>query len=456
MEERKEVNAMAKRQKSNRNREESYAQRRQKLTEIQYEHLVERHVIRPSNSHYRVLDEYAHKANNVYNQALYRVRQALFKGSWMTYSQLDKSLKKSRDQKDCMIYSSMNSVHLVQQILRLVAQNMTSWKKARDAYRKAPHKFTGRPKLPGYHKKGGRATIFIDNQTAKLHKGGYVEIPVLDNFRIELQHKDTTAIQQVRIIPQHGRFIVEVVYRTNKEITYKPDNGRYLSIDPGLDNAFALASNVDGFQPVLINGRPIKALNQYYNKTRARLYQAHDFSNQPRSSRRLERLEFFRDQKIDRFAHEASRRIVDIALSHDIATIVIGKNKGQKRSCYMGKRINQNFIGIPHQVMVNRIKYKANLEGIVVIETEESYTSQTSFLDHEMPVRENGDKMRKKQGKSPAKRRIKRGLYRSDTGRLINADINAALQILKKVVPTAYANGIEGIGLSPIKLNLSF
>ncbi|WP_304755237.1 RNA-guided endonuclease InsQ/TnpB family protein, partial [Dubosiella newyorkensis] len=303
---------MAKRQKSNRNREESYAQRRQKLTEIQYEHLVERHVIRPSNSHYRVLDEYAHKANNVYNQALYRVRQALFDGRWMTYSQLDKSLKKSRDQKDCMIYSSMNSVHLVQQILRCVSDTMSSWKKARDAYRKAPHKFTGRPKLPGYHMKGGRSTIFIDNQTAKLRKGGYVEIPVLDNFRIELQHKDTTAIQQVRIIPQHGRFIVEVVYRTNKEIAYKPDNGRYLSIDPGLDNAFALASNVEGFQPVLINGRPIKALNQYYNKERARLYQTHDLSNQPRSSRRLDRLEFFRDQKIDRFAHEASRRIVDI------------------------------------------------------------------------------------------------------------------------------------------------
>ncbi|WP_369524539.1 IS200/IS605 family accessory protein TnpB-related protein [Dubosiella newyorkensis] len=184
--------------------------------------------------------------------------------------------------------------------------------------------------------------------------------------------------------------------------------------------------------------------------------QTHDLSNQPRSSRRLERLEFFRDQKIDRFAHEASRRIVDIALSHDIATIVIGKNKGQKRSCHMGKRINQNFIGIPHQVMVDLIRYKANLEGIVVVETEESYTSQTSFLDHEMPVRENGDKMRKKQGKSPARRRIKRGLYRSDTDRLINADINAALQILKKVVPTAYANGIEGIGLSPVKLNLSF
>ncbi len=435
---------------------ESYVQRRQKLTEVQYEYLVERHVIRPSHSHYRLLDEFAHKANNVYNQGLYRVREALFEGQWMTYSQLDKSFKKSRDQKDCMLYSSMGSVHLVQQILRLVIQNMLSWKKARDAYEKAPYKFTGRPKLPKYRKKGGKFTLFIDNQTAKLREGGFVEIPVLNSFRIELQHKDTTAIQQVRIVPKHNRFIVEVVYRTNREIVYRPDNGRYLSIDPGLDNAFALASNVEGFQPVLINGRPIKAVNQYYNKVRARLYKVHDLSNQPRSSRRLDRLEFYRDQKIDRFAHEASKRIVDIALSHDIATIVIGKNKGQKRSCNMGKRVNQNFIGIPHQVMVDMIRYKANLEGIVVIETEESYTSQTSFLDHEMPVKENGDKMRKKHGKSPARRRIKRGLYRSDTGKLINADVNAALQILKKAVPDAYANGIEGIGLSPVKLNLSF
>ena len=426
------------------------------MTEVQYEYLVERHVIRPSHSHYQVLDDFAHKANNVYNQGLYRVRQELFKGKWMSYSKLNASMKKSRDQKDCMLYSSMNSVHLVQQILQVVADNMYGWKKARDAWREAPAKFTGRPRLPKYRKKGGKFTLYIDSQTAKLRKGGFVEIPVLNNLRIEFQHKETTAIRQVRIVPQHGRFVVEIVYKTNKEITYKPDNGRYMSIDPGIDNVFAIASNVEGFQPILINGRPVKSINQYYNKERTRLYKVHDLSKQPRSSRRLDRLEFIRDQKIDRFAHEASKCIVEYALSHDIATIIIGKNKGQKRSCNMGKRNNQNFIGIPHQVMVNMLKYKANLEGIVVIDIEESYTSQTSFLDHEMPVRENGDEMRRKKGISPAKRRIKRGLYRSDTGKLINANINAALQILKKAVPDAYANGIEGIGLSPVKLNLAF
>lgn len=336
-------------QKSNRKRKENFDERRKKLTEIQYEYLVERHVVKPSHSHFKLLDEFAHKANNVYNQGLYRVRQALFKGQWMTYSQLDASLKESRNARDCMIYSSMNNVHLVQQILRTVTQNMTSWKKARDAYKKAPHKFTGRPKLPSYRKKGGKSTLYIDNQVAKLREGGFVEIPVLNGFRIEIQHRETTAIQQVRIVPQHNRFVVEVVYKTNRKIIYKDDNCRYMSIDPGLDNAFALASNVEGFTPVLINGRPIKSINQYYNKERARLYKAHDLSKQPRTSKRLDRLEFKRDQKINQFAHEASKRIVDIALSHDIATIVIGKNKGQKRSVNLGKRNNQNFIGIPPQ-----------------------------------------------------------------------------------------------------------
>ena len=106
--------------------------------------------------------------------------------------------------------------------------------------------------------------------------------------------------------------------------------------------------------------------------------------------------------------------------------------------------------------MINLIKYKANLAGIVVIQHSEAYTSQTSFLDKEEPIRENGDKTRKRKGISPAKRRLKRGLYKADTGQLINADVNGALQIIKKVVPKAFADGIEGIGLCPVKWSLQF
>src|SRR5699024_6629041 len=201
------------------------------------------------------------------------------------------------------------------------------------------------------------------------------------------------------------------IYKRNHFTRYKPDNGRYLGIGPGVNNAFTLATNVPGITPVIVNGKPIKAINQFFNKQRARLTSLHDRLGQNRSSHRLASLDFYRNQKMNQFAHEASKRIVDFALSHGLNTIIIGKNKGQKQRTQMSKRNNQNFIGIPHQTMINLIKYKANLAGIVVIQHSEAYTSQTSFLDKEEPIRENGDRARQRKGLTPAKRRLKRGLY---------------------------------------------
>ena len=447
---------MVKKQKSKKKVIKTFKEVRAEKTEVQYEYLVEKHIIKSNDARYAILDKYSHLSNNIYNQALYRFRQAFFKGKWLSYEKLDKSFKQSFNQKDCMLYRSMKSVHLAQQILKLVNQNMTSWNKARKAYLKTPQKFTGKPKMPKYKTKGGKNIVIVDNQTAKLRANGIVEIPVMDSLKIKLQHKETNKIQQVRVIPKNNTFVIEIVYKTNKVIDYKEDNGRYLTIDPGLDNAFTLASNVKEFKPVIINGRPLKSVNQYYNKQKARLTRIYDLSKQNRNTKRLNKLDFYRNQKMLKFAHEASKRIVEIALSHELNTIVIGKNKGQKRSSNMGKRINQNFIGIPHQKMIEMIEYKANLAGIVVIQANEAYTSQTSFLDNELPINQNGDKARKRKGLSPVKRRIKRGLFKSNKGILINADVNGALQILRKVVPNAFADGIDGIGLVPVKLNLNF
>ena len=434
---------MVKKQKSKKKVIKTFKEVRAEKTEVQYEYLVEKHIIKSNDARYAILDKYAHLSNNIYNQALYRFRQAFFKGKWLSYEKLDKSFKQSFNQKDCMLYRSMKSVHLAQQILKLVNQNMTSWNKARKAYLKAPQKFTGKPKIPKYKPKGGKNIVIVDNQTAKLRANGIVEIPVMDSLKIKLQHKETNKIQQVRVIPKNNTFVIEIVYKTNKVIDYKEDNERYLTIDPGLDNAFTLASNVKGFKPVIINGRPLKSVNQYYNKQKARLTRIYDLSKQNRNTKRLNKLDFYRNQKMLKFAHEASKRIVEIALSHELNTIVIGKNKGQKRSSNMGKRINQNFIGIPHQKMIEMIEYKANLAGIVVIQANEAYTSQTSFLDNEVPINQNGDKARKRKELSPVKRRIKRGLFKSNKGILINADVNGALQILRKVVPNAFADGID-------------
>ena len=261
---------------------------REAKTKIQYEWLTERHVIRSSDKFSSLLEKLAHKANNVYNQGLYRVRHKLFQSKWMNYCELDQSFKTSRDNRDSMLYESMGNIHLVQQVLKAVCQDMTSWKKSRDAYRKAPQKFNGYPKLPSYKKKGGMTAFVVDNQTAKLRSNGIVEIPCMNNFRIELWHKNIKKIQQLRIVPTNGVFVIEIVYKTEKVIEYKPDNGRYLTIDPGVNNAFACASNVKGFQPVVFNGRPIKSVNQFYNKERARLLSIHELSGQDKQSHRLD------------------------------------------------------------------------------------------------------------------------------------------------------------------------
>ena len=143
--------------------------------------------------------------------------------------------------------------------------------------------------------------------------------------------------------------------------------------------------------------------------------------------------------------HKASKSVIDYALSCEANTIVIGNNKDWKRESKMSKKVNQSFVGIPHQEFINKIIYKAENVGINVILTEESYTSGTSFLDNELPIKENYNK----------NRRIKRGLFKSNKGRLINADVNASLQIMKKVFSNAFRGyEIEDLGLNPIKVSL--
>ena len=141
--------------------------------------------------------------------------------------------------------------------------------------------------------------------------------------------------------------------------------------------------------------------------------------------------------------HNASKFIIDYCLRNNFDTIIIGKNDEWKQKIGLGKRINQNFIQIPFESLIHKIQYKAENIGIKVILTEESYTSGTSFLDYELPIKENYNK----------NRRVKRGLFQS-SNHLINADLNASYQIIKKVFPNAFADGIEGVGLHPVRINV--
>ncbi|MEG5124882.1 transposase, partial [Microcoleus sp. ARI1-B5] len=201
------------------------------------------------------------------------------------------------------------------------------------------------------------------------------------------------------------------------------------SIDLGLDNLVALTSNQPGFTPLLINGRPLKSINQFYNKRKARL-QAQLKAIRKNSSR-IQRLSRCRHQKIDNYLHHTSRLIVDFLIAKQIGRLVIGKNVQWKTEIDLEKQTNQNFVSIPHTRLIDMLEYKARLVGIKVLQQEESYTSRANFLGLDpIPVYGKTDKDTAFSGK-----RIKRGLYKTSVGQLINSDVNGAYNILRKAFP---------------------
>ena len=215
----------------------------------------------------------------------------------------------------------------------------------------------------------------------------------------------------------------------------KKDNSRYFSIDPGLNNIVSIYNNI-GIRPLLYNGRPIKSINQYYNKTNAKLKSELPVSI--KSSKRLKQLSFKRNNKICYEMHKISTHIINEAIKNNISKIIIGNNVGWKNEINIGRRNNQNFVNIPHTKLFNQLLYKGLLNGIEVVFTEESYTSKASFFDKdELPVYGENDN-HKFSG-----RRISRGLYKDSKGNLWNADLNGGGNIMRKSSDKAAYKGIR-------------
>lgn len=350
------------------------------------------------------------KSKNLYNRALYEIRQSFIKDKkYLNYNKIDK-LCKEKDFEEYKILPRKVS----QQTLKLLDQNWKSF----FALLKTEKVDNKKVKLPKYldKVKGKFIVVYTDQAISKTElKQGIIKLSQT-NMRIKTNKKN---IKQVRVIPKYGYFVLEVIYEL-KEKLLKNDNKRYCSIDLGLNNLATIGSNV--IKPFIINGKPLKSINQYFNKKVAEeksLLPKGVFTNE-----NLERLYFKRDNKIKDYLHKASRYIINHLVSNNINTLVIGHNKNWKQEINIGKVNNQNFVSIPFNKLIQMLTYKSRLEGINVIETEESYTSKCSFLDNEEIC-----KHEEYLGK-----RIKRGLFKASNGKLINADLNGALNILRKVV----------------------
>lgn len=404
--------------------------------------LVEQHIISKGDLSFQTIDEAAFASKNLYNAANYILRQEfIFNSSYIPYQELAPEIKETEE------YKALPA-KVAQQVLIVCDKNWKSFFAAQKEFKDNPNKFNGRPKLPKYKdkQKGRNLLIYTIQAISKRKlKQGYIKPSGLD-ILIKTKQKE---INQVRIIPRKTHYVVEVIY-TQKEKQAEVNKDYYAGVDIGLNNLAAVASNKPGFVPLLVNGRPMKSINQFYNKRRAQLVSQLSDSNKS-TSLRIERLTDKRNRKIKHQLHVASFLIIDHLVKEQIGTLVIGKNKNWKQEINIGKKNNQNFVSIPHARFVDMLKYKAELQGIQVYTISEGYTSKCSFLDRE-PIEKRDVYMG---------RRIKRGLFRSKEGILINADINGACNILRKVAPNAFprtfggrglSDGVEGAVVRPLKV----
>jgi putative transposase len=307
-----------------------------------------------------------------------------------------------------------------QQILRLLIKNWVSFVRASIEYRKNPKKFTGKPHILHYKEENGRNIVVFTNQQCRIKKDGFIVFPKKSGIQ-PLKTKVVENLQQVRIIPQHTCYVVEVVYKKEIQIDENLKNNLYLGIDLGINNLATCVLNESGWHPILIKGKILKSINQYYNKMKA-MYQ--NFVGGKGTSKKILKLTHKRNCLVQNYLHHTSRFIINYCLQHNIGNIVIGKNDGWKVKVNLGSKTNQKFVSIPFATLINQITYKAKEVGIKVILTEESYTSKVDHLaDEEMIHHE-----------SYLGKRIKRGLFRSSYGQLLNADVNGAIGILRKVI----------------------
>ncbi len=406
--------------------------------------LVEQHVINRSDPRYALIEAAAFKSKNLYNAALYEIRQAFIqKGTYLNYNEMDRRMQSHE------AYKALPT-KVSQQVLILLHKNWTSFFEAREAYKENPSKFTGCPRLPKYkHKTEGRNILVYTVQAISKRglKHGLVQ-PSMLPISVKTQQKD---IDQVRIVPRNDHYVVEVIY-TKEPVQANVDPSFCVGIDLGVTNLAAIASNREGFVPRLVNGRPVKAWNQWYNKRMKELKKKLPKENRERVTKQMKRITNNRDRQINHYLHRASKRIVDFLVKEGVGTVIIGKNPLWKQESGMGRKNNQNFVSIPHARFIDMLTYKAALVGIQVEVREESYTSKASFLDLD-PI--PSYKVNDEEGHVFSGKRIGRRnrLYRTKDGREICADVNGAYNILRKSRPDAFdAKGIAGYVVHPVRL----
>lgn len=386
--------------------------------------LTEKEIIYSTDDRFDLIKELCHLSKNLYNASLYDVRQYYFD------TKLYRSWKSQRPiftKSNTLDYYALQS-HLAGEVIKQVGEQFIGFFKNKSDKKK---------RIPKYKDKNGFNVVTFPKITISKRiefdkdKQLYTYTLCKRSYNLKVQSTKPN-VKMVKFAYDEANDLIKCfkIYEVEQP-KLKQDNSRYFSIDPGLNNIVSIYNNI-GIRPLLYNGRPIKSINQYYNKNTAKLRS--ELPTNVKSSKRLKQLSLKRTNKIDYEMHKISNHIINEAVRNNISKIFIGNNVGWKTEINLGRRNNQNFVNIPHRKLFQQLLYKGALKGIEVIFTEESYTSKASFFDKdELPsYSEDSDKP------NFSGRRIKRGLYVDSKGNIWNADLNGAANIMRKCSDKAY------------------
>ena len=389
----------------------------------------------PKSEHLDILCSIAKK---LYNQANWYIRQDFFHlENWLHYQDLNFILKDTN-------YYKLLKAQTSQQILRTLDKNWMSFFASIKEWKINRHKFKGRPRPPKYKQEDYNFLVFT-NQNSKI-KNNLITLTMSQLFKeiypefkepIEIvipdyKNKEFQTYQQIRILPKKQFYEIEIVYEEPIKESHLESNS-YLSIDFGVNNLITGVENRNS-RPIIISGKILKSINRQWNKQKARLYSIKD-KQQIKWTAQLDEITTKRNSIMKDYLHKTSQFIVGYCLYRRIGNICFGDLKDIKHNIRLGRRNNQNFVNIPIRTLKQMITYKAEFVGIKVHEVDEAYTSKCSSLDLEL-IQKHSHYMGT---------RIKRGLFRG-SNYLLNADVNGALNILRKVVGNDFIRNLSDRG----------
>lgn len=388
---------------------------------------VKQQVKHLSKEDYITIRELCHTAKNLANEAIYNVRQHYFtEGEFLKYEKNYTLLKNSPN------YKALNS-NMAQQILKEVDGSFKSFFGLLKLVKQGKYAFTD-CKLPYYLPKDGYTTLIIG--FVRL-KGNQLILPFSNSFKKTHKSVEITippilldkTIKEIRIIPKANARFFEIQYIYEAECIQRNLNtNNALALDLGINNLVTAVSNSG--QSFIIDGKRLKSINQWFNKENARLQSIKDkqhFSRKP--TNRQKAVARNRNNKVNDYMNKTVRRVIDYCIINNIGTLVVGYNETFQHNSHIGKQNNQNFVNIPYGQLRNKLEYLCKLNDIVFVKQEESYTSKSSFWDRDdLPVY-NADNPKEYPFSG---RRLHRGLYKTASGKTINADVNGALNIMRK------------------------